>query len=90
MVLAASVEAKKARVEISLFFGVFDGRRPELDVEPGAKPSRGRGGFKGGWKGCTTRVPQFITAWTVWHKQGGLDRTVVKKPREGINGSEDL
>ena len=23
-------------------------------------------------------------AQTVWHKQGGLDRTVVKKPREGL------
>lgn len=45
---------------------------------------------KGGWKGCTTRVPQFIMARTVWHKQGGLDRTVLKKPREGINDSEDL
>lgn len=58
-------------------------------LNSGQNPA-GEGGFRGGWKGCTTRVPQFIMARTVWHKQGGLDRTVLKKPREGINDSEDL
>lgn len=80
---------KHIRTRRSLFWAFLMDAALSWMLNPGQNPA-GEGGFRGGWKGCTTRVPQFIMAWTVWHKQGGLDRPVVKKPREGINDSEDL
>lgn len=86
---SVSRSQKHIRRNKSLFLASLMDEGLSWMLNPGQSPAGG-GGFRGAWKGWTTRVPQFIKARTVWHRQGGLDRTVVKKPPEGINESEDL
>lgn len=90
MFLGPSVVPKKRiRGNTSLFLPSVTDAGSSWMLNPGQNPA-GEGAFRGGWKGCTTRVPQFIMAQSVWHKPGGLDGSVVKKPRERINDNEDL
>lgn len=91
MFVTLSVVAKNASVQVRVCFWRFWWTQLWAGCWTQGKTQQEKGGSEEVGK----VVPQesHNSSWparTVWHKQGGLDRSVVKKPREGINDSDDL